>query len=38
MFVGQRMCDTDFGLVEAQPKKERKKERMFEIVSNLNEE
>ena len=26
MFVGQRMCDTDFGLVEAQPKKERKKE------------
>ena len=26
MFAGQRMCDMDFGLVEAQPKKERKKE------------
>ena len=37
MFAGQRMCDMDFGLVEAQPKKERKKERMFGIVSNLND-
>ena len=24
MFAGQRMCDMDYGLVEAQPKKERK--------------